>query len=150
MSENRTQFNSQGYGSDLFSEKRVVDTQEIGSATIEINLPFESKEVISAAIKNGEEVVWAYNPAEKQLKIWVNTRNPDAPHSKFPNQVEPAGFAIGAYGFLTKKGIDWDDVQKTLTYASLGEGGVEDRDEYKDKQIIRDIETSLRSFIENL
>jgi len=151
MSENGTQFNPRDYGSDLIIEKRPVDTQEIGSTTIiGIDLPSESKEEIVTAIKNGEEVLWAYNPNEKKLKIWVNTRNPDAPHSKFPSQVEPAGFKIGAYGFLTKKGIEWDEVHQTLTYASLAEGTEADRDEHKDTQIVRDIENSLANFTATL
>lgn len=151
MSENETGFIPPSYpGSDLIAERKLIDTQEIGSADIEITLPFESKEAISTAIKSGEEVIWAYNPDEKQLKIWVNAPVPDAPHSKFPSEVEPAGFEIGAYGFLTKKGIEWDETQKMLTYASLVEGEVEDRDEVKDKQIVRDIEKSLNTFIETL
>lgn len=151
MSENETGFSPSSYlGSDLISEKKPVDTREIGSTDIGITLPFESRGAISTAVKSGEEVIWAYNPDEKQLKIWVNAPAPDAPHSKFPINVEPAGFEIGAYGFLTKKGIEWDETQKMLTYASLVEGEVEDRDEVKDKQIVRDIEKSLNTFIETL
>lgn len=151
MSENETGFTPSSYlGSDLIPENKSAAAQEKGSAVIEINLPFESKEAISTAINTGEEVIWAYNPAEKKLKIWVNTPVPDAPGSKFPNQVELAGFEIGAYGLLTKKGIEWDEVHQTLTIASLAEGRLSDRDEHKDMQIVRDIETSLRSFIETL
>lgn len=151
MSENETGFNpSSLLGSDLISEKKSVDTRDIGSTDIEITLPFESKETISAAINTGEEVIWAYNPTEKKLKIWVNAPKPDEPSSKFPDKVEPAGFEIGAFGFLTKKGIEWEEMQQTLTYASLTEGKKADRDEHKDTQIVRDIKTSLRSFIETL
>ncbi len=151
MSEKESGFISSSYlGSDLIPENKSAAVQENGSTVIEVNLPFESKEDISTAINTGEEVIWAYNPTEKKLKIWVNTPSPDEPHNKFPSQVESAGFAIGSWGLLTKAGIEWDETQKMLTYSSLADGGAENRDEVKDTQIIRDIENTLKKFIETI
>lgn len=157
MSENETGFIPSSYlGSDLIPGKNPVDVREIGSTDIEITLPFESKGDIVMALNEGEEVIWAYNPEIKQIKIWINTQGQEnsddelTAFNKFPNKVEPAGFEIGSYGFLTKKGIEWDEVAKTLTYASLAEGTETDRDEHKDTQIIRDVEKALTTFIETL
>lgn len=142
----------------VFNFKNTLESSEINpEKKLNFTFPFgDSPETISAALKAKKEVCWAYDPNTTEIKVWVlEQKTPKDGEQKdsimpYPYMVEPGGFSIGSWGTLSESGSIWEEAQKTLTYASLVQGNVEDRNEEKDMEIIRTIEHNLQNFIASL
>lgn len=141
-----------------FNFKNTLESSEISiDKKLNFNFPFGgSPETISAALKAKKEVCWAYNPNTTEIKVWILEQNITHENGQkdramqYPYMVEPEGFAVGSWGTLSDSGNTWEEAQKTLTYASLAQGTVENRNVEKDMEIIHTIEHNLQNFTASL